>query len=190
MKRFLFAFFIFLVWFLAGSWVYTCVLKGLCTAIEEESSRTGQSETRSSIPVEIVNTSYAEEKATVVAEDTTIGEEPDTLVRHKVIYFNFDSEKQKSDAALKEYITALTAYIDRNPSRTISITGHTDNMGEPDANRWVGMQRAKSAMKYLVSQGISEERIRVYSRGENNPIAPNTTKDGRKRNRRVEITIN
>ena len=83
MKRFLFAFFIFLIWFLAGSWVYTCVLKGLCTTIDAKNSQVEHFES-SSLPVEIVNTSYTEEKAMAIAEDTTSREEPDALVRHKV----------------------------------------------------------------------------------------------------------
>ncbi|MCB0374457.1 MAG: OmpA family protein, partial [Sinomicrobium sp.] len=107
-----------------------------------------------------------------------------------VIYFDFDSEQYSTDGELKEYIKALKTYLEAGPARKISIIGHTDNVGETADNEWIGMQRAKSAMKYLVSQGIPEERITLYSKGESEPIAPNTTGEGRKRNRRVEININ
>ena len=142
----------------------------------------------SSLP-ETINTSYKEEQIET-ATDTTARESLETVAYNKVLYFGFDSEKHKTDKALKDYILALKAYLETHSDEKISITGHTDNVGKTTDNEWIGMQRAKNAMKYLVSQGIPGDRITLRSKGETAPIAPNTTREGRERNRRVEITIN
>lgn len=193
MKRFFIAFFIFFIWFCIGSWIYTCKIKALCTENKNDRNTvTTRVPVKNTLPVSAEDTavSAVPEQAVVKAKDSIVTEETDTLSHHKVLYFGFDSEKHKTDQALKAYITALKTYLNTHPGKKISITGHTDSVGEAADNEWIGMQRAKSAMKYLVTQGIPEDRIVLRSKGEAEPIAPNTTKDGRRRNRRVEIMIN
>lgn len=192
MKRFLPAFFIFLIWFFLGAWVYTCKIKVLCSQNSDRKSSVIEQpipENNVSPLPETINTSYKEDK-TETATDTTARENIEAVEYNKVLYFGFDSEKHKTDKALKDYILALKTYLETHPDQKISITGHTDNVGQTTDNEWIGMQRAKNAMKYLVSQGIPKDRITLLSRGEAEPIAPNTTKEGRERNRRVEITVN
>ncbi len=182
MKSFIIGFFILLIWFFAGSWIYTCKIKGRCTEKPKE---------KTSVPL-------AEKvlvKDTITVKDSTAVKEIDNndetaSAYNKVLYFKFDSERHRRDNEFKLYITNLKTYLNTEPEKTLNVIGHTDNVGEASDNEWIGMQRAKSAMKYLISQGIPKERIQVFSKGETEPLASNTTKEGRRQNRRVEIIVN
>ena len=193
MKPFVVGLLVFLLWFFAGSWIYTCKIKGLCAVQQTE----GDTVPNAPIAKEISRT----DTLTVQRVSETTGAYNDNAVKtlysdevtplyNKVLYFDFDSESHKTDEAFKHYITTVIAYLEANPEKKLNITGHTDSVGEKADNEWIGMQRARNAMKYMIKQGIPEERIRVLSRGETEPIASNTTKEGRMQNRRVEITIN
>lgn len=69
----------------------------------------------------------------------------------------------------------------------ITIEAHTDNVGSNAANVMTGIDRARAVRNYLVSQGVTADRIRLNSAGEDSPIAPNTTAIGRQQNRRIII---
>ena len=83
----------------------------------------------------------------------------------------------------------LKDIMDRHPEIVVTVTGYTDNVGNDVSNMNLSKRRAENIKKMLVGKGISASRINAYGRGENNPIAPNTTKEGRAKNRRIEITI-
>lgn len=72
---------------------------------------------------------------------------------------------------------------------SITITGFTDNVGNATYNQELSERRAENVGSYLVSQGISPNRISTQGRGERNPVASNSTVQGRALNRRVEITL-
>ncbi|UCD84061.1 MAG: OmpA family protein [Deltaproteobacteria bacterium] len=76
-----------------------------------------------------------------------------------------------------------------NASIKIRIDGHTDSVGSDDFNFRLSEARAASVMKYLISQGITPDRIDSKGFGESLPIADNSTEMGRAKNRRVEFTI-
>jgi outer membrane protein OmpA-like peptidoglycan-associated protein len=69
------------------------------------------------------------------------------------------------------------------------VVGHTDSTGSDETNQRLSEQRAKAVRQYLVSQGIEDGRIRAEGMGESQPIADNTTPEGRANNRRVEIIV-
>jgi len=72
----------------------------------------------------------------------------------------------------------------------IEIEGHTDNVGSPEVNQRIGMERAEAVKKYLYEQHqIPLHKINVISYGEEKPVAPNTNKDGRAQNRRVVVKV-
>ena len=77
----------------------------------------------------------------------------------------------------------------RYPEITVTVTGHTDNVGKPASNQALSQRRADNIKAMLVSKGIDESRIRAIGRGDKEPIASNKTADGRAKNRRIEITI-
>ena len=72
----------------------------------------------------------------------------------------------------------------------IEVEGHTDNVGSKEGNYQLGMERANAVREYLYSQHqIPLHKINVFSYGEDKPVAPNNTKDGRAQNRRVVIRV-
>lgn len=68
-----------------------------------------------------------------------------------------------------------------------TIDGHTDNTGNPDANKFLSFEWAKVIYNAFVEAGFESDRLIYYGSGSENPIASNSTEDGRSQNRRIEI---
>ncbi len=84
----------------------------------------------------------------------------------------------------------VVAFMQRAPEGVkINLVGHTDNTGSDKINDPLSQARADAAKAYLVSKGISADRISTEGRGSGEPIAPNDTKAGKAQNRRVEVKI-
>ena len=93
----------------------------------------------------------------------------------------------EAKAKLDQMVTALKA----DPKGAyFEIEGHTDNVGDPKTNERIGLERAESVKRYLYEQHqIPLHKMNVISYGEEKPIAPNKTRDGRAQNRRVVIKV-
>ena len=76
-----------------------------------------------------------------------------------------------------------------NPTIEIEIAGHTDNVGADEYNLNLSLERANSVVAFIVSKGISQNRIIAKGYGESKPIASNDSEEGKQLNRRVEFTI-
>ncbi|MGL5101189.1 MAG: OmpA family protein [Plesiomonas sp.] len=85
-------------------------------------------------------------------------------------------------------LTALAKQLTQNP-HAITVIGHTDDRGSQRYNQSLSEQRAHAVADYLAEQGIAKEELSVQGFGELQPIASNTTEDGRAQNRRVEIHV-
>ncbi len=72
---------------------------------------------------------------------------------------------------------------------TITVSGHTDNVGRDDYNMQLSQSRASSVAQYLISRGVAGGRVSAVGYGKTQPIADNSTENGRSQNRRVEIRI-
>lgn len=83
----------------------------------------------------------------------------------------------------------LVEFLKANADLRIEIGGHTDNVGDPDANRRLSLERARAVKAYLVGNRIGGERIDVKGYGDTRPIADNSTDEGRRANRRVEMNV-
>jgi peptidoglycan-associated lipoprotein len=94
-------------------------------------------------------------------------------------------------ADMQTQLDQLVAQLKANPNGGyIEIEGHTDSIGPKDINYKVGLERAEAVKRYLYeNQQIPLHKINVISYGEEKPIAPNKTKDGRSQNRRVVIKV-
>jgi outer membrane protein OmpA-like peptidoglycan-associated protein len=94
-------------------------------------------------------------------------------------------------ADMQASIDQLVTQLKANPNGGyIEIEGHTDNVGPKDVNYKVGLERAEAVKRYLYeNQQIPLHKMNVISYGEEKPIAPNKTKDGRAQNRRVVIKV-
>ena len=88
-----------------------------------------------------------------------------------------------------ENLDKLVAFLEKYPERRAQIEGHTDNVGSPEYNQTLSLQRAKSVREYLTDAGIPAQRLGVAGMGLDKPIADNDSGLGRQRNRRVEVVI-
>jgi len=75
-----------------------------------------------------------------------------------------------------------------NPTLRVLLEGHTDSIGAEAYNQGLSERRAKAVMQYLIKGGVDSARLSTVGYGESRPIAPNNTKEGRAKNRRVELT--
>lgn len=96
-----------------------------------------------------------------------------------------DVIKNSSFASLNE----LAKVLKNNPQARLHLEGHTDDVGEEDANQSLSENRAIAVRKYLAEQGISDLRITTSGYGESRPVAGNVDEKGRSLNRRVEMNI-
>jgi len=71
----------------------------------------------------------------------------------------------------------------------VRVEGHTDDSGNPQANIDLSYRRARAVVEYLKAQGVPAERLEYVGRGSAQPLAPNTTAEGRALNRRVEFVV-
>ena len=86
-------------------------------------------------------------------------------------------------------LDAIVKAVKECPHDVITIGGHTDSIGSKEYNQLLSTQRAASVKKYLVSEGISANRIKAQGYGESQPVAENMLKAGRAKNRRIEFGI-
>lgn len=112
---------------------------------------------------------------------------PDLIILEDALFaFN----KYDLMASSFDILNQLAAYMKRHTEIKVEIAGHTDYIGKPADNYRLSLNRAKSVLAYLVSQGIAAERINYQAYGESQPRESNQTDEGRSKNRRVEIRIN
>ena len=83
-------------------------------------------------------------------------------------------------------LDAVAEYMTRKKTARIEISGHTDTTGKKAANKKLSQQRADAVRDYLVSKGVAADRITAVGYGDEKPIAPNDTAEGRQKNRRIE----
>jgi outer membrane protein OmpA-like peptidoglycan-associated protein len=95
----------------------------------------------------------------------------------------------KLDDNSERVIERFAKVLADNPNYNAIITGHTDNVGSVEENLLLSQQRSRAVKQALIARGIAEERLHAVGHGENQPIADNTTEEGRKKNRRIEIEL-
>jgi len=122
---------------------------------------------------------------TIVYNGDTI-QKGDTIIMDN-LYFDTDKStiRRISNAALDELAALLTSH----PTIKITLVGHTDNVGKADYNQRLSEARVVSVKSELVKRGIDGTRIGTVGKGMTEPIASNSTPEGRAENRRVEIII-
>ncbi|NBW38733.1 MAG: OmpA family protein, partial [Cytophagia bacterium] len=103
------------------------------------------------------------------------------------IFFDFDSHQLRENS--KPELNRIVAMMKERAGMQVEIAGHTDANGPEAYNQKLSQRRAKAVNDYLSSQGIDSSRIVVTFFGEQKPIADNKTKEGQRKNRRVEFKI-
>ena len=115
--------------------------------------------------------------------------EPIVEVFGEAALFEFDKAELTPDGEARLQAYRVEAEANFNRADKIKITGYTDNVGTPEYNTQLSQKRAESVRDYLVSIGVDANKMEVNAGGEANPIADNGTKEGRAKNRRVEIEV-
>lgn len=103
------------------------------------------------------------------------------------VQFAPNHEKLTAEAMRKLY--PLVTILKEQSQRTIRIDGHTDSSGEKSYNLDLSQRRADAVRDFLIENGIRAERITARGYGEENAVASNDTAEGRRENRRVEVTV-
>jgi OOP family OmpA-OmpF porin len=87
----------------------------------------------------------------------------------------------------EQVLNGVAEELSQFPGVKVEVEGHTDSVGDESYNLQLSQKRAESVLDYLVSKGISRDRLTAVGYGETQPIADNSTKEGRFKNRRVEL---
>ena len=101
----------------------------------------------------------------------------------------FDTGKADLKDEAKNNLKQMAEIMKKYPENVLTIKGYTDNSGKAEKNEALSTKRADAVKQQLVLAGLSESVIATKGMGAQNPIADNTTTDGKKQNRRVEIEI-
>jgi peptidoglycan-associated lipoprotein len=166
--------------------------------VDKKAEAAGQSATAAQNAANAANA--AARQASTHAEELNTKLTADVQAGRKLMYevtlndaegnFKFGSKDLPDDAKAK--IDQLVGQLKGQQGKDlyIEVEGHTDNVGTKEGNYQLGMQRANAVRDYLYAQHqIPLHKINVYSYGEDKPVAPNNTKDGRAQNRRVVIRV-
>jgi len=86
-------------------------------------------------------------------------------------------------------VSAIVAFVNRDKTKQIRIEGHTDDGGNANADLVLSQRRAEAVRDALVGAGVDSRRITTFGMGQAQPVAPNTTEEGRAKNRRVDVIL-
>ena len=102
---------------------------------------------------------------------------------------SFDVGQSAIKSNFANVLTNFATSLNQNPITTVAIIGHTDNTGSDAINNPLSVDRANAARDYLVGRGVAAQRIATDCRGSREPVADNSSAQGRAKNRRVEIYV-
>jgi OmpA-OmpF porin, OOP family len=155
---------------------------------------------KSAEPVQATDTVMSTQKNEVVAVaeqsaiKLSVPAETEKIVEHALdttstitIYFAKNSDKIITVEGDK--IEELSGALKANPSQCLEIIGYSCDWGTGRNNLRMGLKRANSVKAKLIVYGISAGRLTTISKGEDEPLAPNTSEANRKKNRRIEIKV-
>jgi outer membrane protein OmpA-like peptidoglycan-associated protein len=128
-------------------------------------------------------TEYKEIERNLYLAPIEIGE----TIRLNNLFFDFNKSNIRTESFAE--LDRILKLLNDNPNMTVEIAGHTDNVGTDAYNLKLSGDRANAVKTYLLGKGIAAERISSKGYGKSKPCVPNTTEEGRQKNRRVEFTI-
>lgn len=113
------------------------------------------------------------------------------LATIKYAFDNLEFETGKAVIRSSSYssLNALAKLLIEKPTYGLRIDGHTDNVGTADKNLELSLQRANAVKTYLIDKGVAAGKLETNGYGLTKPVATNDTKEGRQKNRRVEMTV-
>ncbi len=99
----------------------------------------------------------------------------------------FETGSDELTPGFKPALDISVVMLTQVPDAHLTLVGHTDNVGSADSNLELASKRVNAIVDYMVNAGIDRNRLTPVPKGEAEPIAPNSTPEGRRLNRRVEI---
>lgn len=115
------------------------------------------------------------------------GSKADSTITLSDFLFEFNSYQLKQE--LIPTLDSIAAFLRMESKASVNVSGHTDNTGKEDYNLTLSSQRAEVVAEFLLDRGVDPERVNFVGMGSSQPVLPNTTPEGRRKNRRVEILI-
>ena len=109
------------------------------------------------------------------------------IIKLEGVYFDNDSAKLRSASVAT--LDKAVATLNRRATIKVEVAAHTDSSGSDSYNLALSERRAASVKDYLVAHGIDATRLTSKGYGETQPVASNATKEGRAKNRRVELRV-
>jgi OmpA-OmpF porin, OOP family len=128
-----------------------------------------------------------EMKQEVTADASSLKDEIEKTGHVAVYGIHFDTGKSTIQPDSESTLKQVVALLQQNPDLKLRVEGHTDNQGNAAANQALSEKRAQAVVAWLVAQGIPANRLSAQGFGQSNPVAENSTDDGRAKNRRVEL---
>ncbi|EPH6763018.1 OmpA family lipoprotein [Cronobacter dublinensis] len=113
----------------------------------------------------------------------------DNIILNMPNNVTFDSSQANLKPAGANTLTGVAMVLKEYPKTAVNVVGYTDSTGGQALNMKLSQQRAESVASALITQGVAANRIRTSGMGPANPVASNSTEEGKARNRRVEITL-
>jgi outer membrane protein OmpA-like peptidoglycan-associated protein len=101
----------------------------------------------------------------------------------------FDTDSSEIKPGFHSTMDKLADVVVRYGKTTLTVVGHTDNVGSNDYNQKLSERRAHSVASYLESKRVNSMRLALAGKGETQPVTSNTSESGRQANRRVEIYV-
>lgn len=114
-------------------------------------------------------------------------EREDVPLRRDTSFIAFAFGKADVEPSSSPALDSLASYMRRVPKSKLVLQGHADEIGTPQANEALSMERANAILSHLTAAGIDPSRIMIVGYGESKPRASNTTEEGRALNRRVDV---
>jgi OmpA-OmpF porin, OOP family len=128
-----------------------------------------------------------EMKQEVTADASSLSDEI-TKSGHVAVYgIHFDTGKAAILPDSENVLQEIAKLLQQNADLKLKVEGHTDNQGNAAANQALSERRAQAVVAWLSAHGIMASRLSAKGLGQTNPVADNSTEDGRAKNRRVEL---
>ncbi|MGH9479197.1 MAG: OmpA family protein, partial [Terriglobales bacterium] len=135
-----------------------------------------------------VQSQLGETGGKIQALDNTVANLDDyKQVAQSTVLFAFDKATLTPED--KQSLDQVVSQMQQDQHGILEVQGYTDSTGPASYNDKLSQRRADSVVRYLEGNNIAPHRIYLIGLGENKPVAPNTTRAGRKQNRRVDLTI-
>lgn len=119
----------------------------------------------------------------------SVSREGDNIVLNMPGNVTFETDSADLDRQFFDTLNSVATVIDEYDKTLVEVTGHTDATGADAYNQELSEERAAAVASYLRAQGVSTDRMVIIGYGEQQPVASNTSAEGRAANRRVEITL-